>query len=210
MKPKIYFTADWHLGHFSCLKLDNRPFQSLHQMHETLIKNFNYLVPDHGITYFLGDMGLCKRDILKNIITRLNGRKILVPGNHDDKGMYAYYEAGFDVVTDKAQIRIGKHIVTMTHCPMKGIMREDTTGMKGAIEGDNWHKETLHKNKHSIEDFGQYHLHGHIHSPNDGKSQKILDRQMDVGVPAWKYKPVPISEVESFIALHQKKIVNGK
>ena len=57
-----------------------------------------------------------------------------------------------------------------------------------------------HKNRYSIEDFGQFHLHGHIHSPNSGKSTKILGRQMDVGVTANKYKPVRFEEVQSWIA----------
>lgn len=204
MKPKIYFTADWHIGHKSVLEMDNRPWNNLNDMHKGLVKNFNYLVPDHGITYFLGDMGLCSGGLLKSIISQLNGTKILIRGNHDGN-MYSMYNAGFDVVIDKAQINIGKNIVTMTHCPLKGVFREDVSGMLGATAGENWHKESWHKDKFSIEDFGQFHLHGHIHSPNGGKSKKILRRQMDVGVVAWKYKPVPISEIESFI----QKYYNG-
>jgi len=200
MKPKLYFTSDWHIGHFNCLALDGRPFKDLDHMNEMLIKNFNFLVPHHGITYFLGDMGFSKSGLLKKVITRLNGKKILIPGNHDDKGMYAYYDAGFDFVTDKAQIVIGKSIITMSHCPLKGIYREDTTGMANALPGENWHRETKHSNRYAMDDFGQFHLHGHIHSPNGGRSKRILDRQMDVGVVCNGYKPVSISTVESFVA----------
>lgn len=209
MKPKLYFTADWHIGHQNVLKFDNRPYPDLQTMHEALIKNFNMLVPNHGITIFAGDMGLCSNGLLKSIMDKLNGTKVLVRGNHDGN-MYSMYAAGFDVVTDKFQFNIGQNIVTVTHCPLQGIMREDTTNMVGAIPGDNWHKETWHKDKFSIEDFGQFHLHGHIHSPNKGKSKKILDRQMDIGVPAWNYKPVPIAEVESFIAKYHKNQTDSK
>lgn len=207
LKPKIYLTSDWHIGHANVMTMDNRPWNTLKEMHEGLIKNFNTLVPDHGITYFLGDMGLCSGELLKSVITRLNGRKILIRGNHDGK-MYSLYNAGFDVVIDKAQITIGKNILTMTHCPMKGVFREDVTGMSGVKEGctDHWHGESRHKNLFSIEDFGQFHAHGHIHSPNSGKSVKILGRQIDVGVPAWNYKPVPLSEIESFIAKYNKTL----
>lgn len=196
---KLYFTSDWHIGHKNVLEFDQRPFKDLDEMHEALIKNFNMLVPDHGITYFLGDMGLCSAGLLKSVIDRLNGTKVLVRGNHDGN-MGTMYNAGFDVVIDKAQITLGKTIITMSHCPLYGVYREDTTGMRNSDGTENWHGEEKHKNRFSFPDFGQVHLHGHIHSPNGGKSQRILGNQMDVGVPANKYKPVSIDQVQSFIS----------
>lgn len=200
MKRKIYLTSDWHVGHENCLKFDNRPYDSLDEMHKDMIKTFNHWVPKHGITYFLGDMGFGPNDLLGNIIRQLNGTKILVRGNHDRK-MDAMYNAGFDVVLEKAQITIGSDIITMTHCPLKGVFREDTKGMRGCTGKEKWHGETKHGNKYSIEDFGQWHLSGHIHSgPHKKQSIRCLGRQMDVGVVANKYKPVSISEIQSWIA----------
>lgn len=205
-KPLIYFTSDWHVGHENCLKFDERPFKNLDHMHEELVSNFNHLVPKHGITYFLGDMGLCSKGLLRSVISRLNGLKILVRGNHDGN-MYSMYNAGFDLVLDKAQINIGDSIITMTHCPLKGVRRENTTGMRGASPGENWHKEYLYKDKFSIEDFGQFHLHGHVHARGVDKNGKhiIEGRQMDVGVPAWNYMPVSISKIESWVNLYNQK-----
>lgn len=199
MKKKLYFTSDWHIGHKNVIDFDNRPFNDLYEMHESLIKNFNKYVPKYGITYFLGDMGLCSNGLLKSVIDRLNGMKVLVRGNHDGK-QDSMYNAGFDLVIDKAQITIGKNIITMSHCPLKGVFREDTSDMKGPTKGENWHKEYKYANSFSFEDFGQIHLHGHIHSPNGGKSKKILGRQYDVGVAANNYCPVSIGMVQSFIA----------
>ena len=86
----------------------------------------------------------------------------------------------------------------MTHCPLRGLYREDTSGMRNCDGTENWHNE--HKNaKYSVENAGQFHLHGHIHSPNSGKSTKILGRQYDVGVPANNYCPVSIGVIESWI-----------
>lgn len=204
MKRKIYFTSDWHVGHGNCLKFDKRPFKDVDEMHRTLIKNFNHYVPLHGITYFLGDMGMRSNELLKSVIAQLNGIKILVRGNHDGK-MDSMYEAGFDVVLEKAQISIGSDIITMTHCPLKGVFREDTTGMRGSDGTENWHGEDRHKNKYSIEDFGQFHLHGHIHSAPWKKTSKIDGRQFDVGVPANNYKPVPIAEIISWIAKYKEE-----
>lgn len=172
-------------------------------MHKVLVKNFNHYVPRHGVTYFLGDMGMCSNGLLKSVITQLNGVKILIRGNHDGK-MDSMYEAGFDVVLEKAQISIGSDIITMTHCPLKGVFREDTTGMRGSDGTENWHGENRHKNKYSIEDFGQFHLHGHIHSTPWKNTKKIDDRQFDVGVPANDYKPVSISQIVSWISKYNQ------
>ena len=78
--------------------------------------------------------------------------------------------------------------------------------MRGAIEGENWHGE-LRPNfqQYQVPNNGQFHLHGHIHSPNGGKSVKILDKQMDVGVVANNYRPVSISTIESWISLYKTK-----
>ena len=205
MKPKIYFTSDWHIGHQNVLKFDERPFASLDEMHEALIRNFNKIVPKHGITYFLGDSGLCSHGLLKGVITRLNGIKVKVRGNHDG-GMYSLYNAGFDVVTDKAQISIGKDIVTMTHCPLIGTFREDTTGMRNSDGTDNWHGESRHANHFSINDFGQYHLHGHIHARGINKNNKPVQtwNQFDVSVCGNNYKPVSLSAVEAWIQRSKK------
>lgn len=37
MKTKLYFTADYHIGHKNVLEFDNRPFRDLDHMHEALI-----------------------------------------------------------------------------------------------------------------------------------------------------------------------------
>jgi calcineurin-like phosphoesterase family protein len=72
-----------------------------------------------------------------------------------------------------------------------------------------WHGETRHKD-FSIQNYGQFHLHGHIHSPNGGKSAKILDRQFDVGLPANNYRPVHISTIESWISQTKQKELDKK
>ena len=202
---KVSFTSDWHIGHANSLIFDKRPFTDLFHMHKVLINNFNSSVPVDGITYFLGDIGV--RDVLttKEVITKLNGTKILILGNHD-KGINAMYNAGFDVVMNSASLVIANEIVTLSHCPLPGIIREDTTGMRGAVIGEHWHGELRPAfQQYQVPNNGQFHLHGHIHSPNGGKSTKILDKQMDIGVVANNYRPVSISTVESWISLYKTK-----
>lgn len=199
---KIFFTSDLHLGHANCLVFDKRPFKDLDHMHKVLINNFNAIVPNDGITYFLGDVGLgASQQETLDIILQLHGTKILVLGNHD-KGMNAMYGCGFDAVMYGAVLFIAGQRVTMSHCPLMGVYREDTSNMAGSHEHENWHGESreMSAKKFSFTDEGQFHLSGHIHSPNGGKSTKTLNRQYDVGVVANGYRPVAISAIESWIA----------
>jgi calcineurin-like phosphoesterase family protein len=200
---KIFFTSDWHVGHDNILEFDSRPFRDINHMHRVLVNNYNSTVPKDGICYFLGDVGLRKNNIVAKQINQLHGIKVLIVGNHDG-GINAMYNSGFDVVLDGAKMTIASKVVTLSHCPLVGVWREDSKGMKGGQEGESWHGETRHGDKYSYPDFGQFHLHGHIHSPNRGKSTKKLGKQYDFGVVANNYRPVSISEIESWISLYEK------
>lgn len=196
----IFFSSDFHIGHKNSLEFDNRPFKDLDHMHESLIKRFNACVGENDVCYFLGDMGFGPD--VKKVVDRLNGTKILILGNHDKK-MQAMMNSGFDAVMNSATIYIMGEKVTLSHCPLRGVFREDTTGMHNFTEGENWHKEFRHV-QFSIEDEGQFHLHGHTHAPNGGKSEVKLNRQWDVGVPGNGFSPVSISQVESWIFITKR------
>lgn len=195
-KP-TFFTSDWHINHANSIKFDNRPFSNTQEMHKALIRNYNAQVPENGICYFLGDIATGPTEIVNSVISQLNGTKVLIVGNHD-RSYASMYNCGFEVVMNSATLYIHNQKVTLSHCPLFGVYRENTEGMLGVTTIENWHGETKNT-KYTVRDEGQFHLHGHIHSPNSGKSQKILDRQYDVGVPANNYRPVSIGEIESWI-----------
>jgi calcineurin-like phosphoesterase family protein len=204
-KP-IFFTSDLHIGHANSIVFDQRPFKDTDHMHEVLIKNFNNLVPENGCTYFLGDIGLASSETAKKVIGRLNGTKVLILGNHD-KGSNAMYGIGFDVVINTASMIIAQEKVTLSHCPLLGVFREKTESMKNAQSKENWHGENRH-GAYTVKDEGQFHLHGHIHSgPANGK-KRIDGKQMDVGVPANQYRPVTLSQVESWINTYKKNKID--
>jgi len=201
-KP-TFFTSDWHVGHANSIKFDNRPFRDLEHMHKSLIKNYNAIVPEHGICYFLGDFGMMGSKEIKEFLAKLNGTKVLILGNHDKK-TNSMYNSGFDVVLYEATLYIAGERVTMTHCPLRGLFREDISNMKGAAEGDLWHGESR-QIQFSIDKHDGYHLSGHIHSPNRGRSKKIEGKQYDVGVVANSYRPVSLGQLESWINKHKMK-----
>lgn len=200
-RRQTLFTSDWHINHENVLRFDNRPFKDLDHMATVLVNNYNAAAGPDTVGFFLGDMGMGNSDALREVLRRLMGTKVLVLGNHD-KGTESMYKIGFDVVLNGATLWVANHRVTMSHCPLKDVFREDTSGMK-KYAGEPWHGNSKNT-RFTVEDLGQFHLHGHIHSPNGGKSKKILGRQYDVGVVANGYRPVSISTIESWIALSTK------
>lgn len=202
-RKAIGFWSDQHVGHLNSIKYDNRPFRDLQHMHETMINNYNSVIPENGLCYFLGDVGMTNSEDLKKFMSRLNGTKVCVMGNHD-KGSNALYSIGFDVVVNAITLYIAGQRVTMSHCPLRGVFREDTTNMNNSVEGENWHGESRHI-EFSVEDEGQYHLAGHIHSGPNNNKPKFTNRQYDVGVCANNYRPVSLGTIESWIAKEEMK-----
>lgn len=85
----IWFISDSHFHHANILKFTDdggkliRPgFQDVSHMNEHMIEKWNSVVKPGDKVYHLGDFSF-KNDI-KDIVTRLNGRKRLILGNHDD------------------------------------------------------------------------------------------------------------------------------
>lgn len=194
----IFFWSDLHIGHTNVLKFDDRPFTDLNHMHQVLINNYNASVQENDICYFLGDIGLAKGELIKDVLNQMNGTKVCILGNHD-KGVQSMMAAGFNVVLYTASLVIANKIVTLSHCPLRGVFREDVIGMRGAKPEDNWHGEHKHR-QFSVDDFGQFHLHGHTHKKPE---ERQVDRQWDVGVVANNYRPVSIRQVESWIQKHK-------
>lgn len=195
-KP-IFFIADLHLGHHRSIEFDNRPFRDVDHMQEVIINNFNSTVPDNALTYFQGDLGWNDK-YWKEAIRKMKGDKILIQGNHD-KVTQEMYDLGFSAVLQGAVIYIAGQKVTLSHYPLLGIRREETSHIPGH-ESENWYGENKHRNI-CFKDEGQFHLHGHIHSRKDTPGKSItLGRQYDVGLPANNYRPVSISQIESWIS----------
>lgn len=77
---KYFIIADTHFGHKNIIKYCNRPFKTIEEMDETLIKNWNEVVSKEDTVLHLGDVFLCGKEKAKQIMSRLNGKKILIKG----------------------------------------------------------------------------------------------------------------------------------
>ena len=87
-----WFTSDTHFGHKNILEYekDARPFSSVEEMNERLIDNWNSVVGSSDIIYHLGDFCFGKNNL--DIAKRLNGKKRLVLGNHDNLPASSYLD----------------------------------------------------------------------------------------------------------------------
>jgi len=139
-------------------------------MNAGLIKNWNETVNPEDVVYILGDMFFCGTIAAKEILRQLNGRKMLIAGNHDWGKLKKHraQEFGFDFITDQHCIRLGRHDVIMNHFP---------------YHGDHMEEERF-RDKRPV-DKGGWLLHGHVHN-----AWKVNGRQINVGVDVWDWRPV--------------------
>lgn len=111
-EPKLFFYADTHFCHKNILQYCHRPFRDVKEMNEELIRKWNGKVSPNDIVYFLGDFALCGKEKKKELISKLNGHKYLIMGNHDEGSMQCYYNIGFEKVYDKPIIFNGLWILS--------------------------------------------------------------------------------------------------
>lgn len=148
---KIWITSDTHFNHANIIKYCNRPFASVEEMNERLLKNINDCVGPEDVLYHLGDLTFGQNkayDILKQI----NCKNIkLCMGNHDNRMELESILGGqniFDIIELKGQF--GK--VVMCHYPFA-----------------SWNG----KNHNSVM------LHGHTHNTLNNDSCYRLDCGVD-------------------------------
>lgn len=89
----IYLTSDTHFGHDRQFIWGPRGFKSCKEADETIIKNWNSIVTNNDTVIHAGDFGLGKDiEYIKKVISRLNGKIILVIGNHDTPAKIKLYQ----------------------------------------------------------------------------------------------------------------------
>ena len=114
---KIFIISDTHFGHEAIIRYCNRPFTSVEEMDQTMIKRWNETVSNNDIVIHLGDFALCGKDKTREIIQKLNGKKILIMGNHDNYSEQFYRDAGFHTVSRFPIIY--DNFYMMSHTPLQ-------------------------------------------------------------------------------------------
>lgn len=158
-----------------------------------LIENWNKTVPPNGLVFHLGDFSFGSLQQWKSIREQLNGRIILIKGNHDMKNGPQSDEKFlelFDQVSFQMRIHIGGKNVWLNHFPFlcySGTYR-DVSNL-------------------------EYQLYGHVHSgPNKQgadihRLKYLFPTQYDVGVDNNNYTPISWKEVNDKIS---KQLLKAK
>ena len=128
-----YYISDLHLFHEACIRFDNRPFKSLQDMHEIILKNWNSRVTNGDTVYILGDIFMRgKHENLISYVARLKGHKVLIKGNHDDLSDYRYQQL-FSEIVDYKEIsdHVGKenYQLVLMHYPIFSFKRMRRNGI---------------------------------------------------------------------------------
>ena len=132
MSTKRYI-SDLHIGHPQALIYDNRPFQSLDEMKQAIIDNWNSAVAEGDVTYILGDMFWSNAEA-PEVLRQLKGEKHLILGNHDRPS--SEMKKHFASVEQLKTVNDNGRQVVLCHYPIA-----------------HWKNE----------DHGAFHLYGHIH-----------------------------------------------
>jgi len=145
-------------------------------MNESLIKDWNILVPKNGIVYHLGDL-FFHSDLKKidPILGRLNGKIRLIEGNHDRmwvKRLHKLSNSGkIEWIKPYHELKFNHQLIVLSHYPFH-----------------SW------RNSHH----GSIHLHGHCHGTlNEGAFNNPKHLRMDVGVDVGlsAYSPFYLEDV---------------
>lgn len=166
-----FYMADYHLGHANIIRLSKRPFETIEEMDEALIKNHNAVVTDNDDVYIGGDICYKCNDPL-SYIKRLKGRKHLIVGNHD-KFLLRNSEVRkcFVEIKDILDINDNGRRVILCHYPM--------------VEWDGYYRDVVH-------------FYGHIHNNFDNPTSQYIGKiknAYNIGVDVIGYKPLTYEQI---------------
>lgn len=110
----VWFTSDTHFGHSNIIRFCKRPFRNVDEMNAAMIKNWNDRVQPNDLVYHLGDVSFGDQNIF---VPRLNGRKVLIIGNHDHKNRIR--RNLWEKVEYGLEIKEGGHRIVLCHYAMR-------------------------------------------------------------------------------------------
>jgi len=167
-----FFISDTHFGHNNIIKYCNRPFKTLDEMNETLVRNWNERVKPEDTVFVVGDF--CFKNSPAQIHrgeghihhasyyeNQLNGKKIFIKGSHDNNN-------SCKTCVLRVLIRLGGKNINIAHDPKDAIAECD------------------------------FNIVGHVH--NNWKFKKVLRigktiYMINVGVDMWDFRPITIEEI---------------
>ena len=166
-----FYISDPHFGHEDIISFCNRPFTSVEEMDEELIKRWNNKVSNNDTIYILGDLIYKSNKLPEYYLERLNGAKILIKGNYDNPWLKKIdVNKYFEGVYDYLEISDEGIWVILFHYPIL-----------------EWNAKFR----------GSYHIHGHIHNINSDSIEHSNEepRMYNVSCDAINFEPKTLNEL---------------
>lgn len=88
----IWVTSDTHFAHSKAFLYEPRGFNNIEEMNEKIVENWNRVVSVEDTVYHLGDVILSDTEAGMEYLKRLNGKIILLRGNHDSDTRVELYQ----------------------------------------------------------------------------------------------------------------------
>ena len=176
------FYSDPHFGHAKIIEGCARPFRDIAHMADEMVSRYNAVVGPSDVVVWVGDCFFGPVAAAEDVMARLNGRKVLVRGNHD-KGATRMARFGFDLVADELTTTVAGYPVRICHYPYAG-----SSYRGGAVDA-----RYLDRRPPRVR--GEVLVHGHTHSPRRRDGNMV-----HVGVDAWDYAPAPYAAVAQLVA----------
>ena len=184
-----WFTADYHLGHFNIIKYCERPFKSLEDMNNTIIRKHNERVKKEDTVFHLGDFCFRNSNNIGEGIkvkaidweSQLNGKIIHIKGNHDRNNSTK------TIIESMIITHCGKRI-KLVHRPPEGLVFNEFDCIFVGHVHQNWKYKRI-------------------------KTQFDYIDLINVGVDVWNFMPHTLEEImkdyhRKFI--HKKGESDGK
>lgn len=186
---KIFITGDTHFYHKNVIKYDGRPFIDAEEMNEILISNWNSVVDKDDMIIHVGDFCWTGTNIMRDLLAKLNGIKVLLRGNHDKKSMNVYESAGFYCCENHLFIKD----MFIGHYP---VYKDEFIPEKWK---DSWYKDY----KQMIIDSGvKKIIHGHVHNNSFDADERFI--HFNVGTCLHNYMPISMIDIIKYFEEKEK------
>ena len=113
----IWFTADFHAFHERIIGYTNRPFKLVSEMNDTILENYNTLISDDDIVFYLGDIAFGEENAIWTL-RMMKGTKHFIIGNHDRKYVNVI-KPNVASIHDLLDIEIDGQPITLCHYAMR-------------------------------------------------------------------------------------------
>lgn len=194
---RTFFCSDHHFNHKNILTFKDyegcpvREFRDVDHMNEAMIEFHNEVVNPNDRVYFLGDVSINEKGL--QFVKRMNGKKVLIKGNHDIFKISSYLDVFEDVRSFKVYPQQG---LICSHIPLHPAQFSKKSRWIGNIHG-HLHANLIrlpllaynpmaerNENDTLLEEDMFYH-----------HTNPIDTRYLNVSVEQINYKPIDFEEV---------------